>query len=292
MLATQSGSADDDVLVIEEQAINAKRFRTKPHLGRRKGKGGVMGGIGGGGRYGGGNGGFRTSAPGGHTKTYGYSTSAMSSRFRPGYTRTTYGYTGRSVLFVGSPMYLYSHGGHGGYYRQSCQRYTGDAQLRCQKSYNSCNGTIYSNGCQYKARSALIRDDLMAATVNTKNVTFPLTITIHKAVVMFKGTQPDPWEQALLFSFSEVDYDDEEDVIMEFWVFCVLLSIGFVVLCCMFCFVFFQCGCAERLRRSRCCCRKPSENKGKEGTSGTMIDLEAPKQAWCETEKGGSVPRF
>jgi len=241
-------------------ALHSKAF--KPHRGRRKGKGGVMGGFGGGGRYQGGSGGFRPSMPGAGTKPYGYSSPAGQSRFQPGYTRTAYGYSGRSAIIVGTPLFLHSRGGStGGYYRQSCAQYTGNVHERCLQAYN---GTVYSDGCEYKTRSSLMRDDLMSAAVLNNQSTFPITVIIHKAAVVFdQGVQPEPWQQTLFFAFSEVDFDDEEDEVISFVVFCILLGIGtlFLCFCCCYCF---------------CVCR-PHENETSQHQGNDGIDLEAPK---------------
>jgi len=242
--------------------------------GRRKGKGGVMGGIGGGGRYGGGSGGFRSSTPGGSTKTYGFSNSAIRSRYASSYSRTSYGYSGRSTVFVGAPMFLYARGG-GHYYSQGCNRYTGSARLQCLGSYN---GTTNSEGLNWKASSALMRDDLMTATVDAKNVTFPLTITIYKVAVVFnQGALPMPWDQTLMLTFSEVDLDDEEDVVMEFWVFCLL--IGLATLC--------FCGCCFWFWWPCNCCRS-SESEGDDSNSYNkeVWDPENPKESYPELQLG------
>jgi len=242
----------------------------KPHIGkrgskgRRKGKAGFMGGIGGGGRYGGGSGGFKSSTSGSSTKTYGYSSNALHSRYAPSpgaYTRTSYGYSGVSSIYVGTAMFLFARGGYGGgYYSQSCNRYTGNSRSQCLRSYN---GTTHSNGLHWKANSVLIRDDLMAATVDTTTTKFPLNITIYKAVVVFENGLANPWDQPLLLSFSEVDFDEEEDVIMEFWLFCLLVSIG-IALCC-FCCICLWCSC------------RSSQNDSYGDSSSKECDLEKPK---------------
>jgi len=196
-----------------------------------------MGGIGGGGRYGGGAGGFRaTGAP--HTsKSYGYSTGAMNARYAPGYSQTVYGYHGRSVMFVGAPMYLYSQGHHGArdYYSDCSSQYSGDQQTRCQSYYSNCrnSGTSKYSACTVKTNGKLIRDDIMAASIDSTKAVFPLNITVHQINATFRaGSQPDPWTSPVLFTFSEVDFDDENDADMEFWVFCLLMSLALLALCC------------------------------------------------------------
>jgi len=267
MKITLRGSSEiiDTMLAAKRRSATAP---TKPHRGkrgskgRRKGKAGIMGGIGGGTRYGGGSGGFKSSTPGGSTKTYGYSSSALHSRYAllpGGYTRTSYGYSGLSTVYVGAPMFLYARGG-GGHYSQSCNRYTGNSRSQCLRSYN---GTTNSDGLNWKANSVLIRDDLMAATVDTRTTKFPLNVTIYKAVVVFEKGGVNPWDQPLLLSFSEVDLDDEDDVILEFWVFCLLVSIG-IVLCCCFC-IWWWCSC------------RSSKNDSYGDSSSKECDLENPK---------------
>jgi len=207
---------------------SGKTQQRKLHRGRRKGKGGFMGGIGGGSRYGGGSGGFRS---GGSSKSYGYSSSALSSRYAAGYKRTAYGYTGRSRVM---PLFIFSGHRHGMHYLQSCDQYSGSSRARCQRSYN---GTILSDGCEYTAGTPHQRDDLMMATVNN-SATFPLTVRVHRAALLFHPTaQPEPWQKSLLFSFSEVDFDDEEDVVMPFWALCLLTIMGllFCIACCTWC---------------------------------------------------------
>lgn len=218
-------------LTLKEHSSSSTRRSKRNPRGRRKGKGG----IGGGGRYGGGAGGFRTASPTGPTKTYGYSSKAINNRFAPGYSQESYGYSGRSMIFVGAPLYLH---GRGHYSNLQCDRYAGEARSRCRHSYTCySNGTRTSTSCQYRA-TAMIRDDLMAATVHAKNISFPLIVTFHKAAVVFAhGVQPVPWQEALMFSFSEVDFDDVEDPLIAWWAFCLMLSMP-VLLCCCFCCFF------------------------------------------------------
>jgi len=232
---------------------------TRHARGRRKGKGGGFGG----GRSGGGSGGFRSSAPGSSSRTYGYSTSALSSRYAPGYSRTGYGYSGRSMLYVGAPMFLlYSHGGYRGW--ASCSRYHGAVQSRCQDKYAACRNSTGSS-CISKASSILMRDDIMAATVNSTKAVFPLKVTIYRAVVAFsEQAQPEPWEDALMFSFSEVDFDDEY-VWLPIWAFVLILIssilFGFSLVCiCCFC------------SRVCCKCRRSTNSNDCE-----QFDIEAAK---------------
>jgi len=230
-----------------------KRQQRKPHMGRRKGKGGFMGGIGGNGRYGGGSGGFRGA---GSTKSYGYSSKALSSRYVSGYKRTPYGYTGRSVAL---PLLLFSGHRHGLHHRSRCDQYTGNSRLRCQKSYN--NETDFGDGVStYTPSTPVNRDDIMAATVNSTAM-FPLTVRVHRAALVFNAaSQSEPWEQALMFSFSEVDWDDEEDLIMSFPVLCILVGIALLATTCI---CICCCNCLEWECWARlcpccpsCCCRK------------------------------------
>lgn len=225
-----------------------------PFRGRRKGKGGIMGGIGGGGRYGGGTGGFR--ATGGSTKSYGYSSSAMNARYAPGYSRTGYGYHGRSVMFIGAPMYLFSRGHHGAReYYSGCSQYTGAQQTRCQSYYSSCRYGSTSNysACYVKASSQLIRDDIMAASIDSTKAVFPLNITVYQVNTTFKsGSEPDPWTNPVLLTFSEVDFDDENDADMEFWVFCLLMSLAIIAVCCGGLFIWSVC-CDGECCECKCC---------------------------------------
>jgi len=251
-----------------------------PFRGRRKGKGGIMGGIGGGGRYGGGTGGFRASGSTG--KSYGYSTGAMNARYAPGYSQTGYGYHGRSVMFVGAPMYLYSRGHHGSrdYYSDCSSQYSGDQQTRCQSYYSNCrySGTSNYSACSVQTNGELIRDDIMAASIDSTKAAFPLNITVHEINATFRaGSQPDPWANAVLFTFSEVDFDDENDADMEFWVFCLLMSFALIALCCGVGFCWGAC-CDFK-----CCCNcdnssTDTENHPVSRTSSKVleeVDLEA-----------------
>lgn len=109
-----------------------------------------------------------------------------------------------------------------------------------------------------------MRDDLMSAAVLNNQSTFPITVIIHKAAVVFdQGVQPEPWQQTLFFAFSEVDFDDEEDEVISFVVFCILLGIGILCLCFCCCYCF-------------CVCR-PHENETSQHQGNDGIDLEAPK---------------
>jgi len=216
------------------------------YMGRRKGKG-IMGGIGGGGRYGGGTGGFRSASGGAGGKSYGYSSSAMGSRYAPGHSRTAYGYHGRSAMYVGAPMFLYAGHSHRGFYR-GCDHYSGSDRSRCRQKYSRCTA-VNSTGCIVTASSGLVRDDIMAATVDVTVATFPLNITIFNTTITFRGAAgQEPWETPLLLSFSEVDLDDENDPDMEFGMFCFLMSLAVVVLCLIVCF----CWCL--ICDGECCC--------------------------------------
>lgn len=231
-----------------------KHQQRKPtRMGRRKGKGGFMGGIGGNGRYGGGSGGFRGA---GSTKSYGYSSKALSTRYVSGYKRTPYGYTGRSVAL---PLLLFSGHHHGLHHRSRCDQYTGNSRLHCQKSYS--NETDFGDGVStYTPSTPLNRDDIMAATVNSTAM-FPLTVRVHRVALVFNAaSQPEPWEQVLMFSFSEVDWDDEEDLIMSFPVLCVLVGIAllvitFICICCCNCLK-WECWARVCPCCPSCCCRQ------------------------------------
>jgi len=207
-------------------------------------------------------------------RTYGYSTAAMNSRYPPlSYSRTAYGYSGRSALHVGAPMFIYmgaSRGHRPGNHYNRCEHYSGAAQTYCNQQYTNCKFDSNSSTlCSSKASSSLIRDDLMAATVDVTRVLFPLNITIHSAAVTFNnGSQPPQWQTPLLLSFSEVDLDDENDPDMELWVFCLLLSIGGVVLlvcsfsawwlCCD-----MKCCCSKHCfikLCSKCCCKRSTSS--------------------------------
>jgi len=239
-----------------------------PFRGRRKGKGGIMGGIGGGGRYGGGTGGFKSSGGGAGGKSYGYSSGALGSRYAPGYTRTTYGYHGRSAVYLGAPMFLYSAGRYHRGYHQDCERYSGTDRTSCQQKYSRCT-TANSTGCIITASSELVRDDIMAAAIDIKAAVFPLNITIFNATITFmRGARPEPWDAPLLLSFSEVDFDDENDPDMEFWVFCLLMSIALVVLCAVVCF----CWCA--ICDGECCCRCERRSEEVSASRTTSKELE------------------
>lgn len=50
----------------------------------------------------GGGGGFRSSSAKGGSRSYGYSSSALSTRYPSGYTRTSYGYRGRTAVIAGA----------------------------------------------------------------------------------------------------------------------------------------------------------------------------------------------
>jgi len=252
-----------------------------PYMGRRKGKGGIMGGIGGGGRYGGGTGGFRSASGGAGGKSYGYSSGAMGSRYAPGYSRTPYGYHGRSAVFLGAPMFLYAGAhSHRGYYG-GCDRYSGSDRTSCQKKYSRCTA-VNSTGCIVTASSGLVRDDIMAAAIDITAATFPLNITIFNATITFMGgSRPEPWDTPLLLSFSEVDLDDENDPDMEFWVFCLLMSLAFVVLC----GVVLCCWCV--VCDGECCCSCERKSASEEGAAARTTSKEL--EEW-DVETGRQQP--
>jgi len=264
----------DDFASISEDALLPPKGRRHP-MGRRKGKGGIMGGIGGGGRYGGGAGGFRSSTPGSSTRTYGYRSAAMNSRYAPGYTRTAYGYSGPSAMYVGTPMFFYmgaSHGmyGHAGSY--GCDRYSGTARSRCQQQFTNCSIESSTNCtmCSTRSSSPLIRDDLMAATVDVTRAVFPLNITIFNAQMTFlKSSQPEEWQNPLLLSFSEVDLDDEDSAALPFWGLCVLVALGtlFLLACC--------CWCIKRGWCIKCCKSRPASDGIGERNDSKELDVEA-----------------
>lgn len=329
------GLTDDMTLADEWDALLAdsppRREARKPHRGRRKGKGGFMGGIGGGGRYGGGSGGFRGA---GSSTTYGYSSSALSSRFVPGYTRTPYGYTGRSVMM---PMFLHrtsssarapvgsgqcAPGCDPGWIGDrecdalcnnaacnwdnrdchatrhlssnttqeqlvssvcSCDHYTGSARLRCQRSHNNAAGS--SDSCYYAPNTTFNRDDLMAATVNKYSynntaVRFPLRIVLHRAAVLFnENAQPEPWQHPLLFSFSEVDLDDEEDVALSFVSLCIIVGVV-LLFCTVICLCVTDC--------CKCCCSE--KTTAAEHDKTTTLELNGPKLSALMTHHPSEDP--
>jgi len=262
-----------------------QRHARKAHMGRRKGKGGFMGGIGGNGRYGGGSGGFRGA---GSAKSYGYTSKALSNRYSSGYTRTSYGYTGRSRVM---PMLLFFGPHHALSGRLRCDQYTGNSRLHCQKSYS--NNSFGDGVSSYVPTTPVNRDDIMAATVNS-TAKFPLTVRVHRAALVFNAaSQPEPWEQPLMFAFSEVDWDDDEDVVLSFIVLCILVGVFFVVVtaCCIFC-----CNCLEWQCWARCCpccpscccrkCRRDMESEVSDIKSDEVVDLQelGPPVAEYKTE--------
>merc|ERR1711988_1779683 len=222
-----------------------------------KGKGGIMGsGVGarGGGRYGGGTGGFRAASGGG--KGYGYSSSAATARYASGYSRTGYGYHGRSAMIVGAPVFLYSRGHYGGRgFYAGCSQYSGEEKTQCQGYYSSCqySSTSKFSACSLKTSEELLRDDIMAASIDSTKSVFPLNITVHQINITFRaGSQPDPWTNPVLLTFSEVDFDDENEVYLAFWVwFCpFVVGVICIAVCCIWCV------CFER----RCCCDCSSDS--------------------------------
>jgi len=265
----------DDFASISEETISPPKGRRHP-MGRRKGKGGIMGGIGGGGRYGGGAGGFRSSTPGSSTRTYGYRSAAMNSRYAPGYTRTAYGYSGPSAMYVGTPMLFYMGASRGMYGHTSsygCDRYSGTVHSRCQQQYANCRIEHSTNGtvCSTRSSSPLIRDDLMAATVDATRAVFPLNITIFNAEMTFlESSQPEKWQSPLLLSFSEVDFDDEDSAALPFWGFCILVALG--TCCLVACCCWAWCICCK----GTMCCRSRSISDGiEERTNSKELDVEA-----------------
>merc|ERR1712054_680895 len=144
--------------------------------------------------------------------------------------------------------FLYSAGRYHRGYHQDCERYSGTDRTSCQQKYSRCT-TANSTGCIVTASSGLIRDDIMAATVDVTAATFPLNITIFNATITSKGDGGQrPWETPLLLTFSEVDLDDENDPDMEFWVFCLLMILALFALCCV------ACWCWVDICDSKCCC--------------------------------------
>merc|ERR1711975_108572 len=78
------------------------------------------------------------------------------------------------------------------------------------------SGTSNYSACSVQTNGELIRDDIMAASIDSTKAAFPLNITVHGINATFRaGSQPDPWANAVLFTFSEVDFDDENDADME-----------------------------------------------------------------------------
>jgi len=280
----REGPAPEQLTEPEASKKGKRSGRSKvavPYMGRRKGKGGVMGGIGGGGRYGGGSGGFRSASGGAGGKSYGYSSGAMGSRYAPGYSTTTYGYHGRSAVFLGAPMFLYAgvHS-HRGYY-SGCNRYSGSDRTSCQQKYSRCTA-VNTTGCIVTASSGLVRDDVMAAAIDITAATFPLNITIFNATITFTGaSKPEPWDTPLLLTFSEVDLDDENDPDMEFWVFCLLMSIAFVVLC----GVVLCCWCV--VCDGECCCSCERRSSSEEGAASRTTSKEL--EEW-DVETGRQQP--
>jgi len=266
----------DDFASISEDALLPPKGRRHP-MGRRKGKGGIMGGIGGGGRYGGGAGGFRSSTPGSISRTYGYRSAAMNSRYAPGYTRTAYGYNGPSAMYVGTPMFFYMGASHTGMYGHAasygCDRYSGTARSRCQQQFTNCSIESSTNGtiCSTRSNSPLIRDDLMAATVDVTRAVFPLNITIFNAQMTFlKSSQPEEWQTPLFLSFSEVDFDDEDSAALPFWGLCVLAALGtfFLLACC--CLAWCIC-----CKGTQCCKSRPASDRIGERNNSKELDVEA-----------------
>merc|ERR1712227_747596 len=258
---------------VESEAQKGKRSgHPKSHtmyMGRRKGKGGIMGGIGGGGRYGGGSGGFRASSGGSGSRSYGYSSSAIGSRFAHGYSRTSYGYHGRSILLVGAPMFLLGRGQGGDY--NPCDRYSGRSRDRCHEKYRAC--TANSTGCIVGASSGLVRDDIMHAAVDTKAVVFPLNITLFNVTITAEGADIPPWDTPLLLSFSEVDFDDENDPAISFVAFCFLVAFAGGLVC------FAVVACCVALFQSALCHKRESGCGKDSNSSGSAKDSQRSSPA-------------
>merc|ERR1711998_390310 len=101
-------------------------------------------------------------------------------------------------------------------------------------------------------------------------------ITIFNATITFTGgSRPEPWDTPLLLSFSEVDLDDENDPDMEFWVFCLLMSLAFVVLCCW-------CVVCD----GECCCSCERKSASEEGAAArtTSKELGLRSPGACDTK--------
>lgn len=220
--------------------------------GRRKGKG-FSGGIGGGGRYGGGSGGFRQAGASSASKTYGYNSKALNSRYAT-YSRTPYGYSGRSVYYGGYPMYMYMGGYHGMYHGrhyQSCSSYYGSSAARCRQQYSGCQPV--NSSCEVAATTALHRDDIMEAAVDTSTAMFPLHVEFYSATIAWQqGAVPEGWEMPLSFGFSEVDLDEEDDAALS-WLNLIFILI--IPCCCVSCCCYFLVVEVRRRRRAAAAAR-------------------------------------
>jgi len=216
--------------------------------GRRKGKGGgfTTGGIGGGGRYGGGSGGFRQAGASSAGKTYGYNSRALNSRYAT-YSRTPYGYSGRSVYYGGYPMFMYMGGFHHGRHYQGCGSYHGSSAARCRQQYSACQPV--NSTCEVRARTELYRDDIMEAAVDASKAMFPLYVEFYSATVAWQqGAATEGWEMPLSFGFSEVDLDEEDDAALSWIAFMFILIIP---CCCLLIFGWLCCVAIAKKVRAR-----------------------------------------
>jgi len=224
----------------------------------------------GGSRSGGGGGGFSSSAAGG--RSYGYSSSALSGRFAGGYSRTSYGYTGRSAVLAGVAFSLMWHRPYyGGYRSDRCSHYSGSTLTKCQQHYESCYaGANSTTVCSAITTSALTRDDLLNTAFDATEVTWPLTVTFYKAVAAFKDaiSEPAEWDQPMMVGLSEVDVDDDGD---EFPVWAIGVIVGGVVLC-----VIFWCCCCYCCDTEKPCCGKDRHNVHPESSSSDSEEDEPP----------------
>merc|ERR1712054_573582 len=132
---------------------------------------------------------------------------------------------------------------------------------------HSTNGTV----CSTRSSSPLIRDDLMAATVDATRAVFPLNITMFNAEMTFlESSQPEKWQSPLLLSFSEVDFDDEDSAALPFWGFCILVALG--TCCLVTCCCWAWCICCKG---TMCCRSRPTSDGIEERTNSKELDVEA-----------------
>lgn len=184
-------------------------------------------------------------------RTYGYTSSSLSTRYPGGYTRTSYGYSGRYSAYRGYPVfYIMPFYYHGGYYNHHsydrCQGISTAQQGACQAQFSGpcgiSNGTYAeaatSEACMVQVQSLMTRDDLMNTGFRLDGVKMPLNITIWSVNASFSnGVVNDEWDVPVLLAISEVDVEVAEEfpgyviLIIVLSVMCVLCMCGTWIIC-------------------------------------------------------------